>query len=211
MSKVTGLVGGASKFFEGRKMQRKAEGLIKEFEWEDLESPFKDVQVSTLGAYLRAEEASRNTATAMNTLRSGGTRAIVGGVGRVQENNNIVNREIAAGLDQQQKNIDLMEAQDRVTIRGMKEKRQADELQGYGQMMNTGMNMRYQGIADLYNTFKAEEESKKAALTSLASTFTGGAVGSLMGGGNSGGGSSPFQTQPIPTTDNASIGQGIIG
>ena len=146
-----GLVGGATKFFEGRKMQREAQKKIDAFEWNDLENVHKNQQVSTLGSDLLREENARATATTTDALRGGGNRAIVGGLGRVVAQSNSVNREAAANLDQQQKQIDFAKAQDDVRIREMIEKRQSDELQGYGQMLNTGMGMKYSGIGDAIN------------------------------------------------------------
>lgn len=146
-----GLVGGATKFFEGRKMQREAQKKIDAFEWNDLENVHKNQQVSTLGSDLLREENARAIATTTDALRGGGNRAIVGGLGRVVAQSNTVNREAAANLDQQQKQIDFAKAQDDVRIREMIEKRQSDELQGYGQMLNTGMGMRYSGIGDAIN------------------------------------------------------------
>lgn len=147
-----GAAGGIAKFFEGRKMQQKANAFIENFEWQDLKNSFEDVQVSTLGSDLRREEAGRTTATSVDAVRSGGQRSIIGGLGRVQAQNNLVNKEIAANLDEQQKRLDYAAAQDDQQIRAMTEQRQAQELQGYGQMANVGMNMKYGGIADMLNT-----------------------------------------------------------
>lgn len=146
-----GLVGGATKFFEGRKMQREAQKKIDAFEWNDLENVHKNQQVSTLGSDLLREENARVTATTTDALRGGGNRAIVGGLGKVVAQSNTVNREAAADLDKQQKQIDFAKAQDDVRIREMIEKRQSDELQGYGQMLNVGMGMKYSGIGDAIN------------------------------------------------------------
>ena len=50
-------VSGAAKFFEGRRMQRRAEEALANFEWQNLENPYEALQVSTLGADLQREEA----------------------------------------------------------------------------------------------------------------------------------------------------------
>lgn len=147
-----GIVGGVTKFFEGRSMQRNAQKLISEFEWEDPENAFRNNQVSTLGADLRTEEAARMSATSVEALRNSGTRGLIGGLGRVQANNNMVNRENAVNLDEQQKAIDMNASQDDIRIRDMIEKRQSDELAGYGSMLNAGMGMKYGGIGDLINS-----------------------------------------------------------
>lgn len=146
-----GLAMGAAKFFEGRKMQREMQRAIENFEWDDLSNVNEGRQVSRLGADLRREELGRSTATSMDALRGGGARTIVGGAGKVVQQNNQVNREIGADLDKQQFSIDRDYAQDEARIRQMEETRQQQKLQGYGQMMSTGMGMKYQGMGDVLN------------------------------------------------------------
>ena len=148
---VTGIAGGISKFFEGRKMQKWAQDKIEHFQWQDLENVYKNNQVSTLGADLQREENARTSSTAVDALREGGNRALVGGLGRIVANNNMVNRQIGANLDEQQKAIDMAKSSDDARIRDMVETRQSNELQGYGQMMNVGMGMKYAGTGDVVN------------------------------------------------------------
>lgn len=155
-----GLLGGAAKFFSGRSMQKKAEKFIEDFRWQELENPYEDLAVSTLGADLQREEAARTTATSVNALEKGGARALVGGIGKVQDLNNQVNKGIAANLDEQQKAIDKMVAGQKVVNQNMIEKRQSDELAGYGQMMNTGMGMKSQGLDNVINSFGAFGQSQ---------------------------------------------------
>ena len=152
---VIGLVGGAAKFSEGRKMQNAAQASIDNFEWKDPQNAFRNQQVSTLGSELQREENARATATSTEALRSGGTRAIVGGLGRVVAQSNQVNREVGANLDQQQKQIDMAAAQDDVRIRDIHEKRQTEELEGYGAQLNAGMGMKWKGVGDGINAVGA--------------------------------------------------------
>lgn len=146
-----GLVGGAAKFFEGRKMQRQAQQLIDNFEWQDLENAYTNKQVSTLGSDLMREENSRAMATATGALREGGSRALIGGLGKVVSQSNTMNRQIAANLDEQQKALDLAAAADDVKIRSMVEQRQADELAGYGEMLQQGRSMKNAGFSEGLN------------------------------------------------------------
>lgn len=193
---AVGTVGGIMKFYEGRKMQKKAERMLDSFEWQDLQNPYESLQVSTLGADLQREEAGRNTASVVNAIQSGGSRAIIGGLGRVQAQNNLVNRQIAADLDQQQRSIDFAAAGQDVVNQGMTEQRQANELQGYGQMMNVGMNMKYGGIADVMNAAQAQGQTNMAIMDSVMGGFTGGmGGGGMMGGGGGSGSQSPVTAQ----------------
>ncbi len=150
-----GLVSGGMKFFESRKMQRKAEEAIGRFQWQELENPFKNLQVSTLGSDLRREEAARTTSTLTNAIQNSGARGIIGGLGNVQNQNNLVNREIAANLDEQQKQIDYSAAQQDVRNQDTIERRQAEELQGYGQQLDYARDMKYDGISNAVNAIGA--------------------------------------------------------
>lgn len=159
LGNAIGAVGGYSKWREGRKMQKSAQNAIDNFEWEDLQNPYKDLQVSTMGADLQREELGRATATSVDALRNAGTRGLGVGIGRVMAASNNANRTIAADLDNQKKNIDFAAAGDDANIRNMIEKRQGEELQGYGQMLTTGMNMKYGGISDMMNATMSQGQA----------------------------------------------------
>lgn len=148
-SAIGGAISGFGKIKKGKRMERAGQAGIDNFEWQDLSNPYKDLAISTAGSDLATENLATNTATAVNALRSGGTRGIVGGVGRVQANANQVNKEIAANLDAQQKNKDYAAAGQDVNNQSMIEKRQGDELAGYGNMMDVGMDMQSNGMGDL--------------------------------------------------------------
>ncbi len=143
---AVGVAGGVAKFFEGRSMQRKAQAAIDNFEWQELTNPYETQQVSTLGTDLRVEQANITTAGNVEALRAGGNRALIGGLGRIQGQNNDVSRELAAGLDEQQKQIDFAKSGQDVRNQSIIERRQNDELQGYGQALNTGLGIKHQGF-----------------------------------------------------------------
>jgi hypothetical protein len=174
---AAGIAGGAAKFFSGRAQQRKGEKFINNFKWQELKDPYGDLAVSTLGADMRKEEASRTTATSVDALSQGGARTLLGGLGKVQDSNNQVNKDIAAGLDEQQKNLDKLSAGQIVANQTVIEKRQGDELAGYGQMVNTGMGQKWAGVDGAINALASYsnsiEEVGKAAL---------GAAGGAAGG-----------------------------
>lgn len=193
-----GIAGGVSKFFEGRKMQRAAQDAIANFEWEDPQNAFRNNQVSTMGADLQREDMATLNATSVEALRGAGTRGLVGGLGRVQANANRVNAQIAAGLDEQQKAIDMNASQDDIRIRDMIEKRQTDELAGYGQMLSTGMGMKYGGIGDAINGLGAGLQAGLAANAMASSPLpTGVSTGNTVGGAANYSGITPV-TNPQP-------------
>lgn len=146
---IYGISEGQKKNQEGRKMQREAQKLISQFNFDEFQNAYKDLQVSTLGADLRREELATTSAGIVDALRGGGNRAIVGGLGRVQAGINDTNRQIAADLDQQQKAIDFASAQEEGRIRDLKFQQQSAELAGYGQLLNTGLGLANQGTGNV--------------------------------------------------------------
>jgi hypothetical protein len=182
-SHLTGVAGGASKFFEGKKMQRRADKFIEDFKFSELNNVQEDRQVSTRGSDLMNEQANLMASTSVDALRSGGTRSIVGGLGRVEANRNQVSRETGANLDMQEKEIQAATAADNANLRAMRENRETNELSGYGQMLNVGMGMKYQGITDVYNAQAATEDR----IIKIAGMAMGGGAGG--GAGGAGGGS----------------------
>jgi hypothetical protein len=155
MAVATGVIGGGvglAKFFEGRAMQKRAQNNIDNFKFEDLTNSYKNLRVSTLGSDLQTEQANINTASTTDALRAGGTRALVGGLGRQQALNNTMNREIAAGLDEKQTNIDFAAAGQDARNQVMVEKRQTDELAGFGAQLGAGQQLKFGGLADIAGT-----------------------------------------------------------
>jgi len=122
-------------------------------------------------------------ATSIDALRSGGVRGLVGGIGRVNAQNQFANRQIGADLDRQQKTIDYARAQDQSVIRGMQERRQSEELAGYGQMLNIGTQMKYGAYADIMNAGQQQGQTNMAIMDRVMGGMSGGMGGGMMGGG----------------------------
>jgi hypothetical protein len=164
---AVGVAGGAAKFFEGQAMQKRAQGLIDNFEFQELQNPYENQQVSTLGSDLQTEQSNISTAGNVEALRSGGNRALVGGLGRVQAQTNDVNRQIAAGLDEQQKQIDFAKSGQDVRNQDVMENRQSNELAGYGNMLGMGQQAKFGGMTDILNTASYLGETKAGKNTDI--------------------------------------------
>lgn len=157
-------VGAGMTYFQGKQMEKAAMEKVNNFKWQEQNNPYKNLQVSTLSSDFQKEEAARAGATAVDAMRGAGARGVAQ-VGDVVAESNKLNREIAANLDEQQKAIDQMAASDDVRFRDMVEKRQTDELAGYSTLMDTGMDMKYQGINQAVNAignFGAYSDMKNA-------------------------------------------------
>ena len=146
-----------------------AKRALDNYERQQLDNVYKDVAVSTLGADRQREEQSRLAASQVQALQGAGTRGLVGGLGRVEAGNQNVNQQIAADLDQQQKQIDFATAGDQARIRGMQEEREnadiaalSSQYQAGKQDENTGMGNTLMGMGMLgekYSQWRKENAS----------------------------------------------------
>lgn len=109
------------------------------------------LQVSTLGANMRREEQGRVSASEIDALRGSGTRGIIGGIGAVDAQNKATEQSIAANLDEQQKNIDVMKANDNIRLQGIEEDRYRRDVAGLSSQINASNAEMNQGIANTIN------------------------------------------------------------
>jgi hypothetical protein len=144
---------------QGAKEKRNAKKALENYKRQELENVAEDLQVSTLGADRQLAEQSRLASTQIGALQGGGTRALLGGLGRVEAGNQAVNDQITADLDQQRKQIDQMIASDNANIRSMQENREnadinalSSQYQSGKQDMNMGIGNALQGIGSVANS-----------------------------------------------------------
>lgn len=145
---------------QGSKEKRDAQKALENYERQKLENVAKDLQVSTLGADRQLAEQSRLASTQIGALQSGGTRALIGGLGRVESGNQAVNDQIVAQLDQDQERINQMIATDNANIRGMQENRENADISALSSQYQAGkqdLNMAFgnivQGVGSVANQF----------------------------------------------------------
>lgn len=153
MAAVTGAViggismaGGAYQAIKGAKQARDAQNALNDLPIPELQNAYEGMQVSQLGANLQREEGARQFATGVDALRSGGIRGIIGGLGQMSEQQNLQNRQIAANLDEQQKQIRMAQAEDDARIRAMKEQRYQGDVSALSSQVSAGQASQMQGI-----------------------------------------------------------------
>jgi hypothetical protein len=132
------VVGGAYNMIQGAKQRKDAKNALENYKRQELNNVAENLQVSTLGADRQREEQARLAATQIDALQGAGTRGIIGGLGRVEAGNQAVNADIAANLDEQQKQIDSMKAEDDARIRGMQENREIGDINALSSQYNAG-------------------------------------------------------------------------
>lgn len=157
---VIGAVSGAAKFFEGQAQKNRAQRAIDRFRFSELQNPFRDTRVSTLGAEYQMQQASQQGAAALDALQASGTRGVLGGLPQLTAQQQGLNQRITADLDRQQTQLDMAAAQQDARNQELVRQSQQQELAGYGQQLNVGMGMKYGALTNLTNAAGAIGQTK---------------------------------------------------
>lgn len=137
---------------DAKKKEKEAKKAADEYERQQLKNPYENLQVSTLGADLQQQNLNNQVGTAVDTLRAGGTRAILGGLPTIYDSVIQSNNQIAAGLDQQYNQNQQLAAQGSAMVQNMNEQRENNDLLGTGNAINTYRQEYNQGLS---NTIKS--------------------------------------------------------
>jgi len=140
---------GAAKTAMGASQARRAKRELDKFKRQELTNIAEGMTVSTLGADLQTQEAQRRFATSVDALQSGGIRGVVGGLAQQEAQQQVLQRQIAADLDQQQRQIEMVRAQDEARIQGMQEQRESFDYQRILGERAAGRQMIGAGIGEI--------------------------------------------------------------
>lgn len=136
----------------GNKLAKQAKKEIDNYQRQDLVNPYEGVQVSTLGADRQREDIARSMATNANLAAMGGSRAILGLTPQMMAQQIQQEAQIAANLDEQEKQRQQLIARGNEMVQNMTETREQQDLAGLGQMWNVGRQERTNGINNLVKT-----------------------------------------------------------
>ena len=166
---------------------RKAQKAIDNFQRQELKNPFENIRISTLKSDQQTEANNVNLATSVNALQRAGTRAILGGLPRINQQNILLQQQISQDLERQELERQRLIASGEERIRAIQEGREERALQGLGQQLQTGRQDTFSGLKNL---------------TSATLAF-GGAIGGAGGATPQGTGSVPSSaiTSQISSTD----------
>lgn len=148
-SGALGAIGGLAQTLQAAKQEKEASRALENYERQQLTNVANNLEVSTLGADIQRQEQSRLASTQIDALRGGGTRALLGGLGRVEAGNQNVNRQIAADIDMQQKQIQQQQAEDEARIRAMQENRENADVAALSSQVQAGRQDMWGGIGNM--------------------------------------------------------------
>jgi hypothetical protein len=141
--------GSAGNMIKGAKRAKDAQKALNNFKRQELKNVTEGMRVSTLGAELQTKQAQSRFESSVDALRSGGVRGLVGGLGNVAAQDQAMQAQIGAGLDQQQQQIDKFAREDQGRIREIQEGRESSAIAGLGQEIAAGKAQQQQGIAGI--------------------------------------------------------------
>ncbi len=144
-----GILGAGYQAYKGSQDARDAKRDINKYKRQELTNAAEGMQVSTLGADRQREDQSRLASSQISALQGGGTRLVIGGLGRVEAGGQAVSQSIAAGLDEKQENIDQLYYQDKQNIRTMQETREQQDLAALSSQYNAGKQQMWDGIGGM--------------------------------------------------------------
>lgn len=161
---------------QANKQKKAALNEIKDYKRPELANAYNGLQVSTLGADRQREDMARTLATYGGMAAMGGSRGIAATLPALLEQQNAQEAQIAANLDQQQMQINQLQAGGEMQVQGMQEQRGNNDLLGYGNLLNNA------------------NQERAGALNQLATTgasFGLAAANGLLAGGGGGLGKTP--------------------
>lgn len=143
---IVAVVGGVTKAVVEAKKAKKAQQAIEEYNRQQLKTVTEDLTISRQASDLQREELARTTATSIGALQAGGARTLMGGIGTVNQQAGLKSREIAAGIEKEQKILNILMSQDRARVQGLMEQREREDLAGLGQQMAVSNQNMWGGI-----------------------------------------------------------------
>lgn len=143
---VAGLGMSAYQAIDGANRQKKAQRELNNYERQELNNAFENVQISTMGSDLLREENARTTANLVDATQMGGARTIIGGIPRIVGTSNEINREAAKMLDDQVRQREYAIAGDNARIEGITENRDIANINALSSQVEAGRQDMWSGF-----------------------------------------------------------------
>lgn len=144
-----GAIGGIAKGISGSKQRKKYQRMIENYERQDLDNMAQMIQINRTATDQQREDVNQQQANMVDALSRGGSRNLIGGLGRVGQAGVQANRMALQDLNQQEQRRQYAIASDNQRIRQMQEQREMQDLAGMGAMYNAGNQTMWSGFGDI--------------------------------------------------------------
>lgn len=178
-SLISGVLGtglGVYQAIQGSKDKKRAERELNEYERQTLNNAYDNIQISTVGSELMTQESQRTTANLINATRNAGLRGILGGIPKIQAQNNLANQEARKYLDDQVNQRQYAMAEDEIRLRNLKENRDIANISALSSQVDAGKQDMWNGITGAYKGVSSIANSFDKAGDMLIGAATGGMV-----------------------------------
>lgn len=143
---AAGLGMSAYQAIDGANRSKKAQRELNNYERQELNNAFENIQISTMGSDLLREENARTTANLVDATQMGGARTIIGGIPRIVGTTNDINQEAAKMLDDQVRQREYAIAQDNARIEGITENRDMANISALSSQVEAGRQDMWSGF-----------------------------------------------------------------
>jgi len=134
------------------KQKADAKKQIADFDRQELVNPYENIQISTKKSDQQTEANLVNVATTVDALQRGGTRAILGGIPRINNQSLILQERISQDLTNQELQRDLQIARGEENIRAIRENREVGALAGLHNQLDTANHTQANAIGSILQT-----------------------------------------------------------
>ena len=146
---VIGGAGAIAQTVAGAKQKRDTKKALESYQRQEFSNVADNLSVYTHGVEMQMEESARLGASSVDALSRSGARGVIGGVGRLQQSQQMQQRQIAADLEQQQARIDQIRVQDEARIRQMREQREMQDIAALSSQQQAGQQQMWSGIGGI--------------------------------------------------------------
>lgn len=148
-----GVASAAYSVYSAEKQKSDAKKAMENLEVPELENPYENMRISTMGSDLLREEGQRRTANIIDGLRGGGARSMMSAIPKLVAMNNDINQQARKEIDDQ-----MLQREQLIAGYGEKQNQYAEsryqgELQGYGQMYYQGQQQMWNGVRTGMSSF----------------------------------------------------------
>lgn len=141
-----GVATAAYTVYNAEEQKADAKKAMENLEVPELENPYENMRVSTMGSDLLREEGQRRTASVIDGLRGGGARNMMSAIPKIVAMNNDINQQARKEIDDQMLDRERLIAGYGDKQNDYEERRYQGELQGYGQMYYQGQQQMWNGV-----------------------------------------------------------------
>ena len=141
---MSGIVVGAAglalsgvQFANSQKEKKEAKEAIENFNQQELTNPFENLSISTLKADQQTDANLSSQASSIDALQRAGSREVLGGIPRLNENNILLQNLISQDIARQEEEREKLIAQGEQRIQNVRENRELGALQGFGQQLQS--------------------------------------------------------------------------